>query len=82
MFSSVPGESGMAPLLTDTGSTIPNGMQQETLTVTQGGAVETFTIGGAQPGQTVVVTVGEERQTLTVGPDHPQNTGKHNVSPI
>ncbi|KAA8914702.1 hypothetical protein TRICI_002853 [Trichomonascus ciferrii] len=69
----------MSMPLTDTGvamtTTTPSSSpQQETLTLTQGGEVETVTIHGGQPGQTVVVTVGGEKQTVTIPP---QLTGKH-----
>lgn len=76
MISTVPSQSGMPPLLTDTGSTLFSDMQ-ETMTVTQGDAVETITIGDARPGETVVVTVGGERQTLTIGTNQPPKTGEY-----
>lgn len=66
----MPGESGMPPLPSDTGAAMqPSGLpQQETVTVTEGGDVETVTIGGVQPGKTgVIITVGGELQTITVG---------------
>jgi hypothetical protein len=50
--------------------------QKETLTITQGGEVETVTIDGGKPGQTVVVTMGDIIQTVTIPT---QMTGKYFV---
>lgn len=73
------------PLPTDTGAAITGGIQpsetheQETITVTEGGDVETITINGSRPGQTIVVTVGGEIQTTTLGSGYPALTGKYSL---
>jgi hypothetical protein len=82
MTGQMPGGSlqppGSLPQASDSGA----GMQSplpETITVTEGGQIETVTMYpsvGAQPGETMVVTVGGQTETVTLGGSAPQMTGQ------